>query len=398
MMKIGDMEITETGELDAAWLSDKLSQQVAKATVQEFTEKMGGLSGEFSSVMVELSNGSTTSFIFKTTHSQKTREASLLGTPREALFFQHLGPSLEGIIPKSYYTYADMAKGIKLVVMEQLPNAIPAGMFFGRGNPNNWGMSQKQLDDASEGNPSAVQLSRIAFSLYAKLHANYWKDTNMLQHTWLRGTDWFQGHGHQSWSESQTMAADAWKEMKESIASQASAIQWDPHTVACLDESMKKISWDTFQKQNTQRACAWTVVHGDCHPHNCMWMAEPKSLRLIDFEMVGIGSPAQELGQFLISHMEPALRKQHERELVKGYHTELVANLKARGLEGEALNYSLDVCWNDYVQGGAGRWLWFVPYLAKVCPMEMGQFFHDQLTAFLKDHISDPSQVGMPRV
>ena len=40
-------------------------------------------------------------------------------------------------------------------------------------------------------------------------------------------------------------------------------------------------------------------------------------LLLLDWENVGIGSGPQEIGQYLISHMDPSLRAQVEREIVE---------------------------------------------------------------------------------
>ena len=84
---------------------------------------------------------------------------------------------------------------------------------------------------------------------------------------------------------------------------------------------------------------------------------------------------------------------------MRGYHTELVAVLRGRGLQNEADAYTFDACFAEYVAGGVGRWVWFVPVLqAMGLPPPMNQFFHDQLAAFLHDHITDPSASPMPRV
>ena len=88
-----------------------------------------------------------------------------------------------------------------------------------------------------------------------------------------------------------------------------------------------------------------------------------------------MGSPAQELGQWTISHMTPAVRRASERRLVESYHRRVVEALRARGKEVEAQAFTLDQCWGEYVAGGAGRWIWFVPVLASMMHSKMGQFF-----------------------
>ena len=77
---------------------------------------------------------------------------------------------------------------------------------------------------------------------------------------------------------------------------------------------------------------------------------------LASVQMVGVGSPAQELGQFVTSHLAPDRRRAAERRLVSGYHRELTAALRARGRADVADTYTLDACWAEYVAGGIGRW------------------------------------------
>ena len=119
---------------------------------------------------------------------------------------------------------------------------------------------------------------------------------------------------------------------------------------------------------------------------------------LIDFEMVGLGSPPQELGQYMISHMPPNERRTCERDLLASYHKELCRCLRERGKDKEADAFTLEQCWREYMQGGSGRWIWFVPYLVEMLPSEMGQWFHDQLGAFLHDHFPNVEDITMPRV
>jgi len=116
-------------------------------------------------------------------------------------------------------------------------------------------------------------------------------------------------------------------------------------------------------------------------------------------KQVGVGSNAQELGQYVISHVPPEMRRARAREWVESYHAELTAALRARGLADAADAYTCDACFDEYVAGGAGRWVWFVPVLIAIgLPAPMIQFFHDQLSAFLHDHVAHPADSPMPRV
>jgi hypothetical protein len=348
-------------------------------------------------VIVQLASGDTMKMVAKATAEENLERAAALGTAREALFYSELAPRLATSgVPRAWYAAGKMETGEMLILMEWLEDAVPSGVFFGAGNPNNWSVSDR-LTTLSVGNPSAEEISSQAFALYAKLHGEFFRDPSLLEKPWLRGSEWLKGDGEGAWRTAQQMASDAWARLSAARRDGTSTIRWDAHLVACLDESFRKVGWTAFREELS--GSAWSLVHGDCHPHNALWVHQrtpAARLSLIDFEMVGVGSNAQELGQYLISHMEPVARRGCERRLIEAYHRELIATLRARGCNEAADSYTLDDCWTGYVAGGAGRWAWFVPYLAFKMPA-LGQFFHDQLAAFLHDHVPDPARAPMPR-
>ena len=294
---------------------------------------------------------------------------------------------------------ATWKSGEMLCFLENLEGAVPAGVFFGAGNPNNWGVKDK-LPEMCAGNPSGPEeLSTEAFGLYARLHGNTWRSAGLLEKSWLRGAEWYGGKARDTWEASQRRAAEAWRAEMELLKEGKPSIAWDDHLIACLEASFSKVSWDSFQNElQGDTPQPFSLVHGDAHPHNALLTKEEQKILLIDFEMVGLGSPAQELGQWTISHLEPAARRACERGLVSNYHSELVSVLQETGKAEEAAAFPLEACWEEYVAGGAGRWAWFVPVLIRLCGPAMGQFFHDQLAAFLHDLVQDPSRCPMPRV
>ena len=296
-----------------------------------------------------------------------------------------------------------METGDMRIILERIDGAVPAGVVFGPGNPNNWSI-RDTLGEVAKSRCQgidAVSATRQAFDIYAALHARFFEDEASLlggaASSWLRAANWYRGEAKESWEAAQAMASRAWAGVVAQLDAgdgPACKIQWDAHVVACLTESFRKMSWEAFQEERKTRP--FSLVHGDAHAHNALWCEKEKRLVLIDFEMIGVGSPAQELGQWTISHMEPELRRAHEKELVAGYHQKLVELLKARDCPAAA-EVSFESCWNEYVAGGAGRWAWFVPLFSAMMP-SMAQFFQDQLAGFLKDHVKDPGLMPMPRV
>ncbi len=113
------------------------------------------------------------------------------------------------------------------------------------------------------------------------------------------------------------------------------------------------------------------------------------------------GSGPQELGQFMISHCPPRERATIERAAVEAYFGEL-SSLNPLVLTSSSSSLSepwtMDHCWAEYVNGGLGRWLFFLPYDGWGAHHSVSQYFCDQVLAFIKDHNITPETVPMPRL
>ena len=117
---------------------------------------------------------------------------------------------------------------------------------------------------------------------------------------------------------------------------------------------------------------------------------DQKILRLLDWEMTGLGSGPQDLGQYVISNMDPQERRDCEERLLRNYYDELVT----LGVS----EYTFEECWKEYTIGGLERWLWFLVYfLANEAMLDWAQFFHDQIAQFAHDHNIKPQDVTQPR-
>ena len=131
--------------------------------------------------------------------------------------------------------------------------------------------------------------------------------------------------------------------------------QWDPLLVACVDVAIEKTNWDTYQIELYTQP--FSLVHKEFHPANMLIVGVGKRLKLVGWEMVRVGSGPQELGQFMISHLEPTVRTSISinQDAVAAYYD----NVKnANGSK----DLTFDQCWEEYLMGGIGRWLFFLPY------------------------------------
>ena len=140
-----------------------------------------------------------------------------------------------------------------------------------------------------------------------------------------------------------------------------------------VDKAVAGISWDAQLQRLNVKDSQWTLCHGDFWPGNVMWMTnedegcvtrEKRSsspIRFIDWEMVGVGSGPQDLGQYVISNMDPGERRQCERHLVEAYYKELMEYSRQHDEGTTALSsYTWDECWYEYRVGGFERWIWFL--------------------------------------
>ena len=200
------------------------------------------------------------------------------------------------------------------------------------------------------------------------------------------------GRDRGSWEAAQKSVSGYWAGIRATRAEGSCAVTFSEQLVDCLDASVAKIDWEAFQAELAARP--FCLVHGDFHPAN--FMVRPKNaagqhtLALLDWEMVGVGSGVQDLGQFMVSHFALADRAALERGAVEAYYAELKSL-------NPAIEMTLDACWAEFVQGGLGRFLWFVPMLVSLCPPKMGQFFVDQVEHFIETHGVTPDTVPMPR-
>ena len=331
-----------------------------------------------------------------------------LGLSREALFFKHLAPKIAldinpYILPKVYYSMGSFdGDGSKVIVMEDI-DGIDSGIMFGNGNPNNWKRDLPRMLKQLPHCPSSEDVARVSFQECAKIHALFWRDTTLLSedYHWLRGQNWLQGHGKESWTASQRLIQGFWskytKAEQDPEASQAvSVIEWDPTVRSTVEKAVKGISWEA-QVERLNKDRQYTLVHGDFWPGNIMWLkhvAEEsgKSIKFVDWEMVGLGSGPQELGQYVISNMDPSDRRKCEESLVRSYYEELQTALNGK------TDMTWDECWEEYKIGGVERWLWFLIYFVGQPGMSVwAQYFHNQLCAFIRDHGLSPKNITQPR-
>jgi len=379
-----------------AWLGSVLGSPVKAAHHQLLTAD-GGMMCSLQRITAEMEDGTTKTFIFKQLVGEgKLATSRSLGLVREASFYNsQLSKEFGSLIAKSYYAFKVDETGEKYILLEDLQPAIQAGFMFGPGNPNNWAKLD-QLATISRnflGDRKLFDYIDESFKGLGRIHAKFWNDKELLALKWLRGHEWFSQQDEDGWKSVQKIISEKWNTTKSSLDAnfkQPNGCQWNKQFVELVDASVQQISWDTYL--SFTKTTNWTLVTGDCHPANFMWIPEVEvkhSVKVVDFEMVGVGNGPQELAQFLISHMEPALRRSMEHDLLTSYHRTL--------LQHGVSNYDFAACYKDYVEGGVCRWVWMVVWMSDLLPKEMEEYFNAQTYAFCVDHNVTAATIRQPR-
>jgi hypothetical protein len=426
---------------NVALFSQMLGRSVTSVAVESMSGA-GGFSGEMTRVRVQFAEtdvgaegGREKVMVMKHTKENGATSSKALGLAREGKFYEWVASSddktYHNLLPDIYYSKGDMTSGDKVILLEDLGHLVQTGYFFGAGSPLNWGrdlekevaskgMSLQPTDSAVTANVTEL-VAEAACLLAAKYHGEHWMQKNLLEgNIWLKASDWYVGQGEQSWQGGQKYIKDAWDILKTTKATvDNTACIWSPYIIGLIDASISKISWAGYQDR--VRNAHFTLAHGDFHPANMMCSfdnalleageltAEDITIRLVDWEVVGVGSGAQDIGQYMMSHMTPDARRHCEDRLLRVYYNQLQATIAARKGEGEGGeeggdyvsglgDFTFEMCQREYVYGGVERWMFLLIILANMCPDAMQQYFLNQVEAFAKDHGVTAESIGMSRL
>lgn len=391
--------------VDKEWLRENCDLDVASAALVPLNDA-GGLNAEMQKLVVVLVSGEEKTYVLK--RNNGSARAVELGTSREAFFYKYFASTVTEIVPRVIYAYGDMTTGKKAILMENLSNCIQSGYFFGKHSPHNWSKDLHTIIGYEDNSPARITametVTESAFLAAAKLHAVYWNDKSLLNHSWVRGGPWLRGEGRELWDAAQAQSRGPWSVTKTKIESGESGVRWNPLVVSLLDASYSNISWEVYQQSIQNEEYVFTLAHSDFHPANMMWRRssnisaqEPEQGEtiLLDWEVIGVGSGPQECAQYVISHMRPVERHHCEHRLLRSYYQTLLACSAGKI---DSTKYPFERCLADYVAGGIGRWVWMLGLLSRLCPDNWVQYFHDQFLAFAEDHAVTVENVPMPRV
>ena len=364
-------------------------ESIEEVEVREWTAG-GGLSGD-ARVLALRRGGEEQELFMKFTAEGGEARSKAVGLAREGLFLGSLSkllPSMERYAPRVYFGHGSLELGRKVIVLEMV-DGVQAGKFFGPHSLHNWG---QDLAKATAGFPDLDErrVALMAADVAAAMHAPYWRSKELLTSpdlALLRCREWADDGGEDSWRAALEMAAAPWRRVREAAPE---GVTLDPLLVAVMDASFAKTTFEAFAAE--WRALPLTLVHGDFHPANMLVRrggdGEPQLL-LVDWEVVGVGSGPQDLGQFVISHCTAEARARYAPDMLRRY----AASMAKLGVPVEEEEVR-----REYVRGGLGRWVWLLALLlAMELPPAAAQFFHDQVLDFIKENGVTPEDAPFVR-
>lgn len=118
----------------------------------------------------------------------------------------------------------------------------------------------------------------------------------------------------------------------------------DTSIFSLLEKSLPLIGEIEFEKYaRIQENNLTTLLHRDAHLKNLLYPRKnTDTAKIVDWQFWGIGIGTYDLRHLLGSALTKDMRK-HQKELVRYYYENYV--------EGIAINYSWEACWEDYRKG-----------------------------------------------
>jgi hypothetical protein len=168
-----------------------------------------------------------------------------------------------------------------------------------------------------------VDEAALAMAEAAKLHAPLWGDST------LASMDWLNRHSPDGLVELMGML---WPGFRERYSGRV-----DPEVEAAGERLIEKLpSYLGF------RPDVLTAVHGDFRLDNMLFDPTPGGvpLTVVDWQTVSHGAGVQDVAYFNGTGLDPAVRADVERDLVKEYHD----TLRAGGVK----DLSFEACWDQY--------------------------------------------------
>lgn len=302
--------------IDAAWLTCALQSAGVDAVVGSFTAKPVGTGQIGDSIRFRLSyerggEVAPSSLVGKFPSSDPNSfSVAVAGGNyvREVRFYQRLAPAALVATPRTYMAEVEEATGEFVLLMEDLAPAEQGDQLAG-----------VTLDQA-----------RLVVDQAARLHASHRGDTRLEDEPWVFGS-----RVGQTPLTPPDVLAEVWRTYEDRYRALLT-----PRAIEAGRRLAERI--ETFRTLPAGLRC---LMHFDFRPDNMMFAtaAGGRAVTILDWQSVGLGAGAMDVGYFLAGALSPALRRTHEPALLDRYF----AGLTTHGVTG----FDREAMRRDYAAG-----------------------------------------------
>lgn len=329
--------VTDSSEITADWLQAALceSEAFAGAVIEGCTVEPvgGGVIARMARAHLTLSGGTgaPTSVLVKYASDDPGSFglAQAMGFYElETRFYQDVAPLMpEASVPRSFASAHDADSGQFTIVIEDLSAVTRPGDQ----------LTERTLAECES-----------ALSELAKFQAPTWNSPQVAALTWLSDP-----------TRTQAIFDGLTAGLEPFIARFGQGL--DPRHLALIESVLPKAgewvrSWSAPN----------VVQHGDFRSDNLLFGTTPSAppVTVIDFQTIRLGPPGVDAAYFIASSLSPENRRASDRELIAGYHKQLVAS----GVD----DFDFDACWSAYREGALYGVFLFVGMGSQVEATERG--------------------------
>jgi hypothetical protein len=223
---------------------------------------------------------------------------------REIRYYDEVAARVSLRVPGAYYTAMDVPADDYLLLLEDIADA--------------------RVGDEVAGCTAAE--AELAIRAIAEFHATWWESPKLDEITWM---PYINAPVHQS---AEASYNEAWAPFLESFGDRLSP------AMRAIGEEMRGHVIDLL---NSLEPAPRTIVHGDYRLDNIFFAAAgaAQPIAAIDWQITSRGRGIFDAAYFLVSCIDPAVRRAEERRLVELWHG------IATGGRGA---YTFDDAWTDY--------------------------------------------------
>jgi hypothetical protein len=232
----------------------------------------------------------------------------------EVSFYRDVARTVDIRMPHCHFGEIDLATGEFVLVLEDLAPSVQGDQLAG----------------------CSVDQAALAMEELAKLHAPRWNDAALAQVEWLN-----RNATEEAYTFSEMVLPSLLPGFLERYA----------RTPRCRARAARRAADAEHRALRPEPAGARAVQHGDYRLDNMLFgtAAGGYPLAVVDWQTVRLGRAGLRRSYFLGAGLDVAVRRTHERELLRIYYD----GLRARGVGG----YDWDDCWTDYRRYAFGGFL-----------------------------------------